>query len=115
MRRFEDVGTRLLNRTRTTATGDPIAAVLNDPRKRANASRFLGEAFVTAYNLVLQNKDKVEHVADQVIEKKEIYGDDLVRLLDSENFQRPEIDWTSDAVWPNMDWTRPDHDRPRMN
>jgi cell division protease FtsH len=113
MRRFEDVGTRLLNRTRTTATGDPIAAVLNDPRKRTNASRFLGEAFVTAYNLVLQNKDKVEDVAQRVIEQKEIYGDDLVRLLDSENFVRPTIDWSSDAVWPNMDWTRPEFERDR--
>ena len=31
-----------------------------------------------------------------MIEKKEIYGDDLVRLLDAQNFAAPEIDWTDE-------------------
>jgi len=120
-KRFEDIGGRLLNRTSGGGMmgGDPVSAVLGDPRKRAYASQFLGQAFVTAYNLILQNRDKVQHVADLVIEKKEIYGDDLVRLLDAEKFKRPEIDWTDEKIWPNMEWTRqergPDRDRPRMD
>ncbi len=118
-KRFEDIGARLLNRTSGGGmmSMDPTSAVLGDPRKRAYAAQFLGEAFVTAYNLILQNKDKVEHVANLVIEKKEIYGDDLVRLLDAENFRRPEIDWTDEQSWPNMEWTRHDNDRdrPRMD
>jgi ATP-dependent Zn protease len=102
LKRFEDIGSRLLNRTATAATGDPIGAVLNDPRKRAYAAQFIGQAFVTAYNLIQQNRDKIENVANAVIDKKEIYGDDLVRLLDSQNFKRPEIDWTADETWPNL-------------
>ena len=86
----------------TAATGDPIGAVLNDPRKRAYAAQFIGQAFVTAYNLIQVNRDKIENVANTVIEKKEIYGDDLVRLLDAQNFERPDIDWTAEETWPNL-------------
>jgi hypothetical protein len=118
MKRFEDIGVRLLNRTNGGGpmAADPISSVLGDPRKRVYAAQFLGEAFVTAYNLIRINKDKIEHVADTVIEKKEIYGDDLVRLLDAEKFARPEIDWTAPETWPNLEWSRDrdgDQDRGR--
>jgi hypothetical protein len=117
-KRFEDIGGRLLNRTSGGGqTADPIAAVLGDPRKRAFASQFIGQAFVTAYNLILVNKAKIQAVADAVMAKKEIYGDDLVRLLDAQEFVRPEIDWTDEAVWPRMmNWSRlspPEGDRDR--
>jgi hypothetical protein len=117
-KRFEDIGGRLLNRTSGGGqTADPIAAVLGDPRKRAFASQFIGQAFVTAYNLILVNKVKIQAVADAVMAKKEIYGDDLVRLLDAQEFVRPEIDWTDEAVWPRMmNWSRlspPEGDRDR--
>jgi ATP-dependent Zn protease len=107
VKRFEDVGLRLLNRTRGGSfTGDPLAAILADPRKRSFAAQFIGEAFVISYNLIQANRDKVEAVAEAVIEKKEIYGDDLVRLLDAQDFVKPDIDWTADESWPNlMNWS----------
>ena len=113
IKRFEDIGIRLLNRTSGGGPmqADPISSVLGDPRKRAYAAQFLGQAFVTAYNLIRLNKDKIERVAERVIEKKEIYGDDLVRLLDAQNFERPAIDWTAEETWPSMEWTRDDRDR----
>ena len=50
------------------------------------------------------------------MEKKEIYGDDLVRLLDAQNFQRPEIDWTDDATWPKlMNWSKIEPDDRSLN
>jgi ATP-dependent Zn protease len=100
--RFEDIGSRLLNRTATQATGDPTGAVLSDRRKHAYAAQFIGEAFVTAYNLIQANRPQVENVANAVLEKKEIYGDDLVRLLDAQHFVKPEIDWTAEETWPNV-------------
>ena len=33
--------------------------------------------------MILANKDAVEHVAETVLERKEIYGDELIQLLDS--------------------------------
>ena len=105
-RRLEDVGLRLMNRT---ADG---WASLSDPRKRAYAAQFIGEAFVTAYNLILVNKDKIEAVADAVIDKKEIYGDDLVRLLDAQNFVKPDIEWTNEEAWPKfMNWSKDPRER----
>ena len=87
--------------------GRPDRVGLGDPRKRLYAAQFIGQAFVTAYNLINANKDKIESVADAVIEKKEIYGDDLVRLLDAQNFVKPEIDWTDEETWPKiMDWSK---------
>jgi len=108
IKRFEDIGLRLLNRTNGGGMmgNDPIAAVLGDPRKRAYAAQFIGQALVTAYNLVRENKAQVQTIADAVIEKKEIYGDHLVRLLDSQDFKVPELDWTAEETWPNMEWTR---------
>jgi ATP-dependent Zn protease len=116
IKRFEDIGTRLLNRTQGGGlmTNDPIASVLGDRTKRAFAAQFLGEAFVTAYNLIRENKEQVEKVAEAVIEKKEIYGDDLVRLLDAQNFKRPELDWTAAETWPNLEWL-PDEPKPGGN
>ncbi len=97
MRRFEDLGNRMMN----------ITAMSNDARKRTYVAQFLGMALVIAYNLMLHNKDKVEAVADAVMEKKEIFGDDLVKLLDDQNFEEPEIDWTADETWPKvMNWSR---------
>jgi len=101
MKRLEDIGSRLMNRS---AGGWDS---LGDPRKRAYAAQFIGEAFVTAYNLILQNKQQIEAVADAVLEEKEIYGDDLVRLLDEQGFKRPVIDWTDESVWPKfMNWSK---------
>ncbi|HZQ04102.1 MAG TPA: AAA family ATPase [Gaiellaceae bacterium] len=108
-KRFEDIGIRLLNRTASPQTGDPTGAVLADPRKRAFAAQFIGQAFVTAYNLMEQNKQKVERVANAVMDKKEIYGDELVRLLDAQRFEKPELDWTDEKVWPAvMNWSKLD-------
>jgi hypothetical protein len=91
----------MMNRT---AAGFDAGA---DPRKRAYAAQFLGQALVTAYNLVIANKDKVQAVADAVIDKREIFGDELVRLLDEQRFVKPEIDWTNEETWPKlMNWSR---------
>ncbi|HET8893320.1 MAG TPA: AAA family ATPase [Gaiellaceae bacterium] len=104
MRRFEEIGLQLMNRTRGSADfgGDPIASVLQDRAKRAYAAQILGQAFVTAENFVAANKPAVEKIADAVIEKQELYGDDLNRLLNSVDLKKPEIDWTKEETWPKM-------------
>ncbi|HEY2373393.1 MAG TPA: AAA family ATPase [Gaiellaceae bacterium] len=103
-KRFEEIGMRMMNRTRGSADfqGDPIASVLRDPFKVKIAARFLGQAFVIAYIFIKHNKDAVEKVANAVLEQKEIYGDDLNRLLDSVNLQRPEVDWSKEETWPQI-------------
>ncbi|HLX21069.1 MAG TPA: AAA family ATPase [Gaiellaceae bacterium] len=103
-RRLRDIGYRLMNRTRGSADyhADPVASVLQDRHKVDTAAMFLGIAFVTAYNFIKHNKEKVERVALAVEEKKEIFGDELNRLLDSVHLEKPQIDWTSEETWPPM-------------
>ena len=96
LQRLEDLGNRLLN------TGS-----IPDPRKKMYAAQIVGQAFVTAYNLIRLNKEKVQLLADQVVAKKEIYGNDLINLLDAQKFVKPEIDWTDEVYWPKiMDYSK---------
>jgi hypothetical protein len=104
MKRFERIGLMLMNRTRGSADfhADPIASVLRDPAKRALAAQILGQAFVTAVNFVLANKKQIEQIAEVVIEKKEIFGDELLEHLDAAGLKKPKIDFTEEKVWPAM-------------
>ena len=103
-KRLEKIGLTLMNRTRGSADfgGDPVAAVLQDPYKRAAAAQILGQAYVTAENFIAENRAAVEQIAEAVIEKGELYGDELVQLLDRQNLRKPEIDWTAEEIWPRM-------------
>lgn len=63
---------------------------------------FLGHAFMRAYWLILHNKDATETVADAVLEKKELYGDEILDLLNSLNITIPDIDPTDESNWPRI-------------
>jgi ATP-dependent Zn protease len=102
MARFEQLGLQLMNRASGDFQHDSIAAVLRDPTKRTLAAQILGQAYVNAYNLVLQNKEAVEHIADTLVMRKEIYGDELVELLNSVGLEEPKIDLTKEASWPTL-------------
>jgi ATP-dependent Zn protease len=104
LKRFEDIGAQLMNRTRGSADAhaDPIASIMRDPYKNRRVAQILGQAYVTAYNFVAENRDKVEQLANALVEKRELYGDELVGLLNEKGFTKPEIDWTRDATWPRM-------------
>ncbi len=104
MKRFERIGLMLMNRTRGSADfhGDPIAAVLGDPTKRTLAAQILGQAYVIAYNFVAANRDAVERVASRLMSEREIYGDELLELLDAQKLVKPQIDYTKEESWPRM-------------
>jgi len=104
MKRFEKVGLTLMNRTRGSADfqGDPVASVLQDSHKRAFAAQILGQAYVTAENFIVANKDAVERVAQAVIDRQELYGDDLNRLLDEQHLVKPVLDYTKEETWPRI-------------
>ena len=44
----------------------------------------------------------METVAEAVIEKQELYGDELMRLLDSVKLEKPEVDLTKEESWPKF-------------
>jgi hypothetical protein len=104
MKRFEQIGLQIMNRTSGGGpmAMDPISSVLSDGDKRRAAAQILGQAYVAAHNLVLANKDAVGRVADALVEKRELFGDDLVGLLDSLELEAPEVDYTQDEAWPRI-------------
>ena len=100
-RRFEQLGAQLMRRSGTGPSDhDPIVGVFNDPLKRTSVARMLGQAFVAAYLLIQHNKAQVEQLAGVVIEREELFGDELVSLLDGAKLQIPEVDLTAEDVWP---------------
>jgi cell division protease FtsH len=104
MKRFERIGRTLMNRTRGSADfhADPIAAILGDPFKNAIAAQILGQAYVMAVGLLVANKDAVDAIATRLAEKRELYGDELVELLDAQELVKPELDYTKEETWPKI-------------
>ena len=102
MRRFERLGLQLMNRASGDFQHDSIAAVLRDPTKRALAAQIIGQAYVTAYNLVAQNREPVGRIAETLVARKELYGNELVELLNGAGLEEPTVDLTREETWPKL-------------
>ena len=104
MKRFEAIGTQIMGRTSggQIFSADPISSVLNDRDKRATAAQILGQAYITAHHLMQKNKDKIEKIADELTARREIYGDELIELLERQQLEPPTIDYTDEATWPRI-------------
>jgi ATP-dependent Zn protease len=103
-RRLERIGNRIMNRASAGSSmmGDPVAAVLGDRDKRSAAAQLLGQAYVTAYSLIATNRVQIEQIADTLVERKELHGDEVGDLLDSVALVRPQIDLTDERTWPTV-------------
>ncbi|HEY7019221.1 MAG TPA: AAA family ATPase, partial [Gaiellaceae bacterium] len=102
MQRFEQIGLQIMNRTGGGGPlgGDPLSGVLGDRDKRTLAAQLLGQAYVTAYALISHNKRAVEQIAEALVEKKELFGDELVEILETAKLRIPKIDLTQAKAWP---------------
>jgi ATP-dependent Zn protease len=100
-KRFEEIGVQLMQRrSGGPFTDDPVAGTLGDRDKRKAAAVLLGQAYVTAYVTVLANRDKVESIAEELIRRKELHGDEVVDLLESVELVRPDVDPLDERTWP---------------
>jgi ATP-dependent Zn protease len=104
MKEFERLGTQIMNRMSTSSPmmGDPIGAVLADSEKKKTAALLLGQAYVAAYNTVDQNRRQVELIAEELIERKEMHGDEVVDLLERVGIRKPQIDYLDPKTWPKI-------------
>ncbi len=102
LKRFEEIGLKLMNRTGSIQDHDVAASVLMDRDKRSLAAQLVGQAYVTAHNFVRQNRMGIEKIADEVVARKEIYGDDLVELLDGAKLQPAKLDLLEEKTWPML-------------
>jgi len=104
LRRLERIGTTIMNRASAGGplSQDPVAAVLGDRDKRAAAAQIIGQAYVTAYALMVANRGALDRIADALVDRKELHGDEVVELLNRVGLQRPEIDLLDESTWPRV-------------
>jgi ATP-dependent Zn protease len=104
LRRFQRIGTQIINRTRAPGGmhTDPLGAVLSDPSQRAMVEQILGQAYLKAHHLIANNRPAVEHVADALVARRELHGDEVLQLLDAQRLTIPEIDLLAEASWPRL-------------
>ena len=102
--RFEKIGLQIMSRTGGGGpfSENPVASVLSDRDKRSIAAQIVGQAYVAAHNLILANRDAVEKIADTLKARRELFGDELLALLDGAKLQIPEVDLSDEAAWPTM-------------
>ena len=102
LKRLERIGSTIMNRAGGGAMfdADPVAAVLRNQDKRRAAAQILGQAYVTAYALMAANRDGLERIADALVERKELHGDEVGELLDSVQLRKPDLDLMNPATWP---------------
>jgi ATP-dependent Zn protease len=94
---FEDMGNRIMNR----AMPGSIAEILKAPEKRKSAAQLLGQAYFLAFHTMDQNREQIERIADTLVERKELYGDEVVDLLEEVGIKKPRIDYL-EAEWPKI-------------
>jgi hypothetical protein len=99
--RFQRLGNQIMHRSGGGVQGSqPLDAVLRDDEKRELVAGLIGQAFIVAYNTIRQNREATERVADVLVERRELYGDEVVQLLDSVGLRKPDIDLLEEAAWP---------------
>ncbi|HEY7935427.1 MAG TPA: AAA family ATPase [Solirubrobacteraceae bacterium] len=103
MKRFEQIGSQIMNRAAgMRESGDPIAAVLGDPGKRRAAAQILGQAYITAMCLIRHNREQTLQVAETLVQRRELHGDEVVEVLDAAQLQAPVIDVNDESIWPKL-------------
>jgi ATP-dependent Zn protease len=102
--RLEEIGVQIMRRAGSGGPydEDPIGGTLNDGDKRKAVAALLGQAYVTAYATVAANRDRVERIAEELIKRKEMHGDEVVELLNSVGLVRPEINLLEEETWPPL-------------
>ena len=55
---------------------------------------------MVAYATIRHNRDGTDKVATELVHKRELYGDEVVALLDSCGLEKPTIDVLDEATWP---------------
>jgi ATP-dependent Zn protease len=100
--RFEKIGNEIMNRTGGGGPfgADPIASVLSDRSKRPIVAQLIGQAYVAAHNLVVANREAVSHIADVLQARRELFGDELLQLLDGAKIEIPTVDLSDESAWP---------------
>ena len=79
---------------------DGVSGVLADRGKQQLAAALIGQSFVIAYNTIRHNREGTDYVAGRLVAAGELYGDDVVQVLEDARLERPDIDLLDEDAWP---------------
>ncbi|MEX1103035.1 MAG: hypothetical protein WED87_02225, partial [Dehalococcoidia bacterium] len=98
------IGKQIMRRTGSGGPfdQDPLSGVMSDKDKRAMAAQILGQAYFSAHKLIEHNREAVEHIADVLIERRELHGDEVLNLLKEAKLELPQVDLTDEKAWPKL-------------
>jgi hypothetical protein len=48
------------------------------------------------------NREAVARIAEVLVQKKELYGDEVVDLLKESDLEAPVIDVLDESIWPKL-------------
>jgi hypothetical protein len=104
LQRLERIGSTIMNRAGGSGmmVQDPIVSILRNQDKKRAAAQILGQAYVTAYALMSANRAGIDKIADVLVDRKELHGDEVGQLLDSVDLERPELDLMDPNTWPKV-------------
>ena len=113
--RLEGIGLQIMNRMSGGGpmNPDPVMGALSDPSKRRAAGQIIGQAYVVAHNLATSNREGLDKIAEVLMARKEIFGDELVDLLNSVGIRIPELDYSDESIWPAPFFAVLPHERPQ--
>jgi cell division protease FtsH len=66
------------------------------------AAQILGQAYITAVCCIRHNREAVAAVAEALVQRKELYGDEVVQLLEAASPTAPAIDILDEEIWPRV-------------
>jgi cell division protease FtsH len=100
--RFERIGNKILHRTDPGQGAAALVGAMTDRFKRAMAAQIIGQAYFRAYNAMRQNREALEKIADVLVERRELHGDEVVDLLDQVAPRKTAVDVLDKACWPKL-------------
>ena len=100
--RFRHLGEQIMHRSGGGGPfqTDVLGSIVSDSGKRALVAGLLGQAFVVAYNTIRHNRAGTEQIADVLVARRELHGDEVVEVLDAARLEKPQIDMLDEAAWP---------------
>ena len=102
-KRFEEIGLQLMNRASGDFQHDSIASVLGDPTKRRLAAQIIGQAYVQAYNLILQNQQGLEKIADTLVARRGALRRRARSTCSTlQSCKEPIVDLSKEEAWPTL-------------
>ena len=96
---LQETGGKLLA---VASLSDHYAAALRGREKQALAERLVGHAYLVAYKFAEQNREAISRVADELVERRELNGDEVTELLDSLHMKPAVVDYLEESTWPRL-------------